>query len=189
MGALSTAFASAMLLVARESTSTPSSRVPGDVSVEAVADTAPTTREKPCVVEVKGTVKGRGPCTIEYVTHAPRDGGLSSEWTMVRIVGWGPTVRVDLSFFDEPRVGPQASALDAGLSPRSYGVARIERDGQEWEARSHVESDFSVTVSSVKATCNDGGVKCWEVHGRVHANIPSAVLSAFASPLELSVVF
>lgn len=178
-----------MVLLAAQSSSAPPLLVPGDASVEAVAEAAPSASAKSCVVEVKGAVKGRGACTIEYVTYPPGDGGLSNEWTNVRIVSRAPTVRVELSFFDEPRVGPQALALDAGSPRRSYGSARIERDGQEWEARSHVESDFNVTVSSVKATCNDGGLKCWEVHGRVRATVPSALLSPFASPLELSVIF
>jgi hypothetical protein len=80
-------------------------------------------------------------------------------------------------------------AVDGGSRRTSYGSARIERDGQKWEALSHVESDFRVTVSSVKSTCSDGGLKCWEIHGRVQANVPSALLSPFALPLELSVIF
>ena len=184
-GALSTACAAAILLLARESTSAPPSPVPGDVSVEA----APSARERGCLVEVKGPAKGRGPCTVEHFTQPPSDGGFSAEWTTVRIVGRSPTLVVDLSFFDEPLVGPQSAAADGGSRRRSYATARIDRDGQVWEARSHVESDFEVTVSSVKATCNDGGLKCWEIHGRVHANVPSAVLSPFAPPLDLSMTF
>jgi hypothetical protein len=188
-GALATAFAGAILLLAGESTSAPPSLVPADVSVEAARETAPTARASGCLVEVNGAVKGRGPCTIEYFTEPPSDGGFAVERTTVRIVGRAPALLVDLSFFNEPRVGPQADARDGGWGRMFYGSARIERDGQKWEARSHVESDFRVTVSSVKSTCNDGGLKCWEIHGRVQANVPSALLSPFASPLELSVIF
>ena len=45
--------------------------------------------------------------------------------------------------------------------------------------------DFRVTVTSVKSTCNDGGLKCWEIHGRLQANVPSA-LSVLAAPGALT---
>ena len=189
MGALSTAFAGATLLLAAESTSAAPSLVPGDAALDAASETAPTTRASGCVVEVKGALKGRDLCSIEYVTYPPADGGFSREGTMVRIVGRTPALLVSLSFYDEPRVGPQVTTPDGGWTSMTYGSARIERDGQVWEARAHVESDFRVTVSSAKATCNDGGLRCWEIHGRLQANVPSALLSPIAPPLELSVIF
>ena len=189
LSALSTAFAGAFLLLAGGSTSAPPSPVHGDVSVEASPETAPSPRVRGCLVEIKGEVKGRGACSIEYVTYPPTDGGFSAEWTKVRIVGSAPTLLVDLSFFNEPRVGSQAVALDAGAGRTCYASVHIERGGQKWDALSHAESDFGVTVSSARPTCNDGGLKCWEIHGRVQANVPSALMSPFAPPLALSVIF
>lgn len=188
MGALSTAFAGAIVLLAAESTSAPPSPVPGDGPVEA----ASSARAASCLVEVKGVVKGRGPCALEYfteqLTHSVFDGGIS-ERTVVRIVGRTPALHVDLSFFDEPHVGPQVIALDGGPKRTAYGSAVIEQNGQKWEALAHVESHFRVTVSSVKSTCNDGGVRCWEIHGLIQATVPSALMAPFASPLELSASF
>jgi hypothetical protein len=189
VGALSTAFAGAVLLLAGESTSAPSPPVQADVSVEAASETAATAHARGCLVEVKGEVNGRGACTIEYITYPPSDGGFSAEWTKVRIVGHAPTVLIVVSFFNDPRVGSQSVALDAGTGRTCYASVQVERNGQHWEALSHAESDFSVAVSSARATCNGGGLKCWEIHGRVQASVPSALLSPFASPLAVSVIF
>lgn len=188
-GALATALACAILLVAGESTSAPPSPLQRDGSDEA----APTTRVTSCVVEVKGVVKGRGPCTIEYFTERLTlplaDGGFFAERTVVRIVGRAPALLVDLAFFDEPQLGAQAGTLDSGLRRMSYGSVAIEQDGRKWAALAHAERDFRLTLSSVKPTCNDGGLKCWEVHGQLQTTVPSALLSPYETPLQLSATF
>ena len=134
-------------------------------------------------------MKGRAPCAIEYVTESRTAGGYAAELTEVRIVSWGPLVHIGLSFFNEPRLGAQAIPPDGGPRSMTYGSVLIEHMGQTWEALAHVERDFVVTLSSVKATCSDGGLRCWEVHGRIVANVPSALLSPYTTPVELTVVF
>ena len=189
MGALSTAFAGAVLLLAGESTSAPSPPVQADVSVEAAPKSASTAHARNCLVEVKGEVNGTAACAIEYVTSPPYDGGFSAEWTQVRIVSQTPSVLVVVSFYSDPQVGSQSVALDAATGRTCYASVKVERNGQHWEALSHAEPTFSVVVSSARATCNDGGLKCWEIHGRVQASVPSALLSPFASPLAVSAIF
>jgi len=181
------ALASAMLLVAGAMTAAPAA---ADVAAEGSPKPAPAPRVAACVIEVKGAVTAREPCEIEYVTTPPWDARPLPEETTVRVVGRTPAVTFDVSFFDEPRVGPQVMwGVEAGTQRTCYASLRIDQGGQRWEALSHAERDFHVTVTSVRATCSDGGLKCWEIHGRVQANVPSALLAPFAEPLAVSVNF
>lgn len=99
-------------------------------------------------------------------------------------------VTAGCSFFDQPRIGPQRVEREGG-SPflGLYGTVNIESNGQNWEARSHVENDFNVDVTSVRSACIDAGVKCWEIHGRLRTTVPSEILAPFAAPLTLSATF
>lgn len=171
--ALSVVVGGAIVMVARTSTSAP----PPPVTTG-------------CSFQVTGSVKSGGGCSVEYVTYPPVDGGLPVERTSVLIEGRNPAVRIYLSFIGPPEVGSQRGQREGGAPLLGfYGTANIESNGQKWEARSHVENDFDVTVTSVRSTCIDAGVKCWEVHGRLRATVPSEILGPFAAPLTLSATF
>ncbi len=180
------ALASTMLLLAGAMTAPSAS---ADVA-EGSAKPAPAAGGAACVIDVKGSVTAHERCEIEYVTYPPSDARPLPEQTIVRVVGHAPAVTFEVSFFGEPHMGPQVMwGIESGAQRTCHADLRVEQGGQRWEALSHAERDFHVNVTSVRATCNDGGLKCWEIHGHAHASVPSAVLAPFAEPLAVSVTF